>query len=92
MINRNSESLEKTKSDYEEMIEEYQKNGFGDMHPGNIEGYKTGLAYTHGYTVGHLELLKKINTLMKMSAPEIESLIKENEKNMDTMWSKIKKK
>jgi len=81
------------------MIEEYQENGFGDMHPGNIESYKTGLHYTHGYTIGHLELLKEINMLLSMSKKEIIALIKKNEiiaaenkKYMDELLKEIKDK
>ena len=50
VLNNGKESLEKTQKDHKEMISEYEKNGFGDMHPGNIEGYKLGLNYTLGYT------------------------------------------
>lgn len=81
------------------MIEDYQDNGFGDMHPGNIESHKSGLNYTLGYTVGHLELLKKINKLIKMSPEEIRDLIlenkkidKENKKYMDDILKRIKNK
>jgi len=80
VVNDGKKSLEKTQKDYEKLINEYQKNGFGDMHPNNIELYKTGLHYTLGYTFGHLELLKKTNNLMSMTKSQIELLIKENKK------------
>lgn len=80
VINDGKKSLKKTKKNHEKMIREYQKKGFGDMHPNNIEGYKSGLHYTLGYTIGHLELLKLTNNLISMTPCQIEDLIKENKK------------
>jgi len=99
VINNGKKGLEKTQKSHEEMIEDYQNNGFGDMHPGNIESHKTGLSYTLGYTFGHLELLKSVNNLMNMSPEEIRDLIlenkrieKENKKHMDDILKEIKLK
>lgn len=99
VLNDGSEGLKKTKKNHEEMIKDYQTNGFGDMHPNNIGSYKTGLSYTHGYCIGHLELLKEINSLLSMSVNEIKELISENEKisiendkYMNSLLDEIKKK
>jgi len=99
VLNDGIESLKKTKQNHEEMIKDYQNNGFGDMHKDNIEDYKTGLSYTHGYCIGHLELLKKINSLLDMSVDEINELISdnekiklENEKYMSDLLNEIKNK
>lgn len=80
VINSNVEALKGIRDNHQEMIDEYQKSGFGDIHPDNIEEYKTGLSYTLGYTIGHLELLNKINELVSMSPDEIKELILDNEK------------
>ena len=74
------ESLEGTKDSHQDMIDDYRKNGFGDTHPSNIEGIKTGLHYTHGYTIGHLELLKHFTSLIGKSEEELIDIISENEK------------
>lgn len=98
VINDGSKAMNKTQKNHEKMIKNHQENGFGDMHPNNIEGYKTGLNYTLGYTFGHLELLKKVNELISMTPEEIKELIKENEKialenkrHLDDVFLKIKK-
>ena len=98
VINDGQKSLEKTQKNHEKMIKKYHKKGFGDMHPNNIEGYKSGLNYTLGYTFGHLELLKKVNSLMEMTPGQIKDLIKENKKidrqnkkYMKEMFDKLKK-
>lgn len=98
VINDGKKGLKKTQKNHEEMIKEYQENGFGDMHPNNIEGYKTGLSYTLGYTFGHLELLKQVNKLIKMSPKEIKDLIaenkrieKKNKKHLKDVFNRIKK-
>lgn len=99
VLNESKESLEKTKLDHEEMMKDFKENGYGDVHTNNIESIKTGLSYTHGYCIGHLELLKKINSLINMSEDEIKELIKENEeiaaqnkKHMDEVLKEIKNK
>lgn len=98
VVNDGKKGLKKVQKNHEKMIKDYQKNGFGDMHPGNIESYKTGLSYTLGYTFGHLELLKKVNNLLEMTPGQIEDLIKENKKiekenkkHMKEVFNRIKK-
>jgi len=99
VINDGKNSLNRTKKNHEKMIREYQKNGLGDMHPNNIEGYKSGLHYTLGYTIGHLELLKLVNNLINMTPCQIKDLIKDNnkierrnKKYLDELFKKIRNK
>lgn len=100
LINDGRASLERTLKEHEEWIEDYRKNGLPkDCHPSNEKGYESGLTYTQGYCIGHLELLKKINSLLESNTDEIKDVIEENKrieeenrKHMDEVLSKIKAK
>ena len=96
MLNKNS--LDDFLKNQESMIDDYKQNGWKDTHPDNIEDIKTGLHYSKGYAIGHIELMKSVNELFDMSIDEIKELKKENERidkenkeYMDNLLKKIKK-
>ena len=91
VLEEGSEKINDLEESRQEMIEDYEKNGFGDMHPENIEGYKTGLHYTWGYCVGHKFLLEKITKLLSMNTKEIEEMIEEDKRISEENSKRLKK-
>ena len=70
--------LEKVGRNQQKQINNLRENGYGDIHTAFQDEMKSGLSYTHGYTVGHIELAKIIMSLLKMTEEEIKSYIKKN--------------
>lgn len=99
ILNEGKENLEKLLKEYEERIEDYRKNGLPEgWHPAHEKGYEASLTYTQGYCIGHLELLKNINSLLESNTDEIKDVIAENEriselnrKHFDEVFGDIKK-
>ena len=89
--------VEELKQRQLDTLEDFNQNGYGDIHPSNIESIKDGLHYTHGYCVGHIELLKKITELISMGVTELADLksendrvVEDNRKMFDNLLKEIK--
>ena len=80
IINSGLKSISKLSKQQEKMIKGLRKDGYGDINPFYKDEMKSGISYTHGYTVGHLLLAKDVLSLLKMSKEEIVEL---NIKNKD---------
>lgn len=79
-LNGGMEVIEEIRDREESAIKDYKENGFGDTHPDNIEDIKSSHNYTHGYSIGHIELFKVIKNLISLDEQGIIDLMKEEEK------------
>ena len=96
IIKEHLKHIEKFGKEQKDMLDDVRK-GDSDIHPNNIEDIKSGLSYSHGYSVGHSELSKKIIKLLNMSVDEINDMLaeeeeirKENKRYMDNLLERIK--
>ena len=78
IIKSGLKGISKLGKQQEKMIKDLRKDGYGDIHPFYKDEMKSGISYTHGYTVGHLALANDILDLLKMSEEEIVELNKKN--------------
>lgn len=80
-------------------IKDISKNGFKDIHPAYHIDIRTGLSYTQGYCTGAISVAESTMSLLSMSLPEINKLIKENKrisaenkKYLDGIFNEINKR
>jgi hypothetical protein len=80
IITKGLESIIKVGEEQEKMLKNLRDNGYGDIHSFYKDEMKSGISYTHGYSVGHKILAKKVIELINMTESEIESQIEEDKK------------
>jgi len=80
IIEENLPSIKELGEVQEREIKKIREEGYGDIHPFYQDEIKSGISYTHGYTVGHLSLASNILSLMRMSEEDIVKWIEDKEK------------
>jgi len=99
ILTKGLESIIKVGEEQEEMLKDLRDNGYGDIHPFHRDEMKSGISYTHGYSVGHKNLAEQVIELLKMTEDEITSKIEddkrieeENKKYMEDLLKSFKDK
>jgi len=99
ILTKDLESIIKVGEEQEEMLKDLRDNGYGDIHPFHRDEMKSGISYTHGYSVGHKCLAEQVIELLKMTEDEITSKIEddkrieeENKKYMEDLLKSFKGK
>jgi hypothetical protein len=62
------------------MLKDLRDNGYGNIHPFYRDEMKSGISYTHGYSVGHKCLAEQVIELLKMTEDEITSKIEDDKR------------
>jgi len=97
ILTKGLESIIKVGEEQEKMLKDLRDNGYGDIHPFHRDEMKSGISYTHGYSVGHKCLAEQVIELLKMTEDEITSKIEddkrieeENKKYMEELLKSFK--
>ena len=97
IIKSGLKNIDKLGKQQEKIIKDLRKDGYDDIHPFYKDEMKSGASYTHGYTVGHLNLASNILDLLKMTTEEIieynienERISNENKKYMKNLRKEMK--
>ncbi len=81
ILTKGLESIIKIGEEQEEMLKDLRDNGYGDIHPFHRDEMKSGISYTHGYSVGHKCLAEQVIELLKMTEDEITSKIEDDKRS-----------
>lgn len=99
ILTKGLKSITKVGEEQEKMLKDLRDNGYGDIHPFHRDEMKSGISYTHGYSVGHKCLAEQVIELLKMTEDEITSKIEddkrieeENKKYMEDLLKSFKDK
>jgi hypothetical protein len=97
ILKKDLESIVKVGEEQEKLLKDLRDNGYGDIHTLYRDEMKSGVSYTHGYSVGHKVLAEQVIELLNMTEDEINSKIEddkrieeENKKYMENLLKSFK--